>query len=110
MYLYPKLVRYSCTSCLYEKDAQNWIDCKYHTQNWYIIELYEKDTQNWYVIKDRDTGSPGGPWPPQKFSVVTAVNVYIVVILLFHNIFHKYRKSFGGIYEPTSYASHGRFT
>ena len=26
--------------------------------------------------KDRDTGGPGGPWPPQKFSVVAAVNLY----------------------------------
>ena len=25
--------------------------------------------------KDRDKGGPGGPWPPQKFSIV-AVNLY----------------------------------
>ena len=27
------------------------------------------------IAKDRDTGGPGGPWPPQKFSVVVAVNL-----------------------------------
>ena len=26
-------------------------------------------------IKDRDTGGSRGPWPPQKFSVVVAVNL-----------------------------------
>ena len=47
IYLYPKLVHYSCTSCLYEKDAQNLMCCRNRAQNWYIVGLYEKHTQNW---------------------------------------------------------------
>ena len=31
-------------------------------------------------------GGPGGPWPPQKFSVVAAVNHYSFIILVFQNI------------------------
>ena len=26
--------------------------------------------------KDRDTGGPGGPWPPQNISAVATVNLY----------------------------------
>ena len=31
-------------------------------------------------------GGPGGPWPPQKFPVVAAVNLYSLIILVFQNI------------------------
>ena len=35
-------------------------------------------------------GSPGGKWPPQKFSVVAAVNLYSFPVLVFQNILCSY--------------------
>ena len=39
-------------------------------------------------------GGPGGPWPPQKFSVVAAVNLYSFTILVFQNMFLCFSRSF----------------
>ena len=30
----------------------------------------------WLLFKDRDTGGPGGPWPPQKISVEIALGLH----------------------------------
>ena len=52
-----------------------------------LIKLPDKS------LFSRDTGGPGGPWPPQKFSVVAAVNLYSFTILVFQNMFLCFSRS-----------------
>ena len=42
----------------------------------------------------RYRGGAGEPWPPQKFSVVAAVNLYSFTILAFQNMFLSFSRSF----------------
>ena len=55
------------------------------------IILYNLMLCPWF---DSRTEIQGGPGPPQKFSVVAAVNLYSFTILVFQNMFLCFSRSF----------------